>query len=258
MVGLQFRERMGIGLVFRTCRFTDVGSMAQRPSIESTLLRRFGQGLLHPGFRPLSHDRLMEASNHCLSQAAASDDPETKVVALRLHENPRTYASWQCEHSGLMRNVAAERSPAAQRESMLSASFSLIQRKALFEYLRERELRGAKREAVIQHFFPQRDVADSMRIEHMQYLRSTASYLCVEHVGRGLMVDPLFEEPLAEYETIYHEYFFAHCDQVVADGTGLALPMEMLSSMKNRVSEWRRALLALTHSQSGTWRRPKF
>ncbi|HKQ83166.1 MAG TPA: hypothetical protein VJS42_13320 [Steroidobacteraceae bacterium] len=232
--------------------------MASKPSIESALLRRFGQALLHPGFRQLSHDRLMEASHECLSQAATSDDPETRIVALRLHENPRTYESWACEHSGMMRNVAAERSPAAQRESMLSASFSLIQRKAMFEYLRERQVRGTKREALIQHFFPQRDVADSMRVEHMQYVRSTASYLCVEHVGRDLMSDPLFEEPLAEYEVIYHEYFYAYCDQIVADGTALSMPMEILGGMKNRVSEWRKALLALTHSQSGTWRRPKF
>ncbi|MET0988267.1 MAG: hypothetical protein ABW034_22940 [Steroidobacteraceae bacterium] len=232
--------------------------MASKPSIESALLRRFGQGLLHPGFRQLSHERLMEASHDCLSHAATSDDPDTKIVALRLHENPRTYESWECEHSGLMRNVAAERSPAAQRESMLSASFSLIQRKAMFEYLRERQLRGAKREALIHHFFPQRDVADSMRVEHMQYVRSTASYLCVEHVGRDLMSDPLFEEPLAEYEVIFLEYFYAYCDQIVADGTVLSVPMEMLGDMKNRVSEWRKALLALTHSQSGTWRRPKF
>lgn len=232
--------------------------MAQKPSIESALLRRFGQVLLHPEFRKLSHDRLMEASHDCLTQAAVSDEPEAKIVALRLLENPRTHESWKCEHSGIMRTVAAERSPAAQRESMLSASFSLIQRKALFEYLRERQLRGAKRETLIQHFFPQRDIADSMRVEHLQYVRSAASYLCVEHVGRDLMFDPLFEQPLAEYEAIYHEYFYAYCDQIVADEMAMSLPLEMLREMKSRVSEWRKALLALTHSQSGTWRRPTF
>jgi hypothetical protein len=157
-----------------------------------------------------------------------------------------------------MRNIAAERLPATQRELMLSASFSLIHRKALFDYMREKGLRGPDRETLIQHFFPQRDFADSMRLEHMQYVRSSASYLCVEHVGRNLMFDTLFAAPLAEYEEMYHEYFHAHCDQIVADAKGLSVPVEILSEMKTRVSEWRKALLALTHSQSGTWRRPKF
>jgi hypothetical protein len=181
-----------------------------------------------------------------------------EIVATRLFENPRAYQSWESEHASMMRNIAAERLPATQRESMLSASFSLIHRKALFEYMREKGLRGADRATLIQHFFPQRDFADSMRLEHMRYVRSTASYLCVEHVGRNLMFDTLFAAPLAEYEDMYHEYFHAHCDQIVADAKGLSVPVEILSDMKTRVSEWRKALLALTHSQSGTWRRPKF
>lgn len=232
--------------------------MATKPSIESALVRRFGQTLLHPGFRQLSHERLMDASQQCLSKAATSTEPDTRIVALRLQENPVAYESWKCGHAGLMRNVAAERSPAAQREAMLSASFALIQRKALFEYLRERRLPEAKRDVLIQHFYPQRDIADSVRAEHVQYLRSTASYLCVGHVGRDLMFDRLFEEPLAEYEVIYHEYFNEYCNQIVADGTALSVPLEILGGMKRRVSDWRKALLALTHSQSGTWRRPKF
>lgn len=233
--------------------------MASKSSIESSLLRRFGDSLANASFRRLSHERLMDASHDCLKQASASVHPEVKIVATRLMESPVAYESWENEHSGLMRNIAAERLPAAQRESMLSASFNLIHRKALFEYLRERQLRGAPREALIQHFFPQRDFVDSMRVEHMQYIRSTASYLCVEHVGRDLMFDALFEEPLQEYEEVYHEYFYVYCDQIArVKKDTMSVPTAMLGDMKTRVSEWRRALLALTQSHSGTWRRPKF
>lgn len=229
-----------------------------KSSIETQLLRRFGEALLSASFDRLTHDRLMDASHACLEQASKSGEPETEIVATRLLECATTYQSWENEHASMMRNVAAERLPAAQRESMLTASFSLIHRKALFEYLREKRLRGREREALIQHFFPQRDYVDSMRVEHMQYVRSAASYLCVGHVGRDLMFDALFAEPLAEYEDMYREYFYAHCDQIVSATSGLSLPAEVLTPMKNRVSEWRKALLALTHSQSGTWRRPKF
>jgi hypothetical protein len=232
--------------------------MARTTSLESLLVRRYGQSLLHPAFNHLTHDRLMEASHECVKRASRSGQPQTEIVAMRLLESPQSYKAWESEHASLMRNVAAERLPAAQRGAMLSASFALIHRKALFEYLRERNLRGAPRETLIQHFFPQRDYADSMRVEHQQYLRSSASYLCVGHVGRDLMFDTLFASPLVEYEDIYHEYFYAHCDQIVADHKALALPVEMLSDLKDRVNEWRKALLALTQSQSGTWRRPKF
>ncbi len=141
---------------------------------------------------------------------------------------------------------------------MLLAAFSLIHRKALFEYLRERGVRGNQRDTLIRHFFPQRDVEDSVRVEHAQYLRSAASYLCVGYLGRDLMFDALFAEPLAEYDEVYEAYFRAHCDRIIANPARLSAPLQIVSSMKDRVGEWRAALLALTHSQSGIWRRPKF
>ena len=231
--------------------------MPPKSSLESQLLRRYGDGLLQPSFHRLSHDRLMDASRAFLTRVSKSGAPEAEIVATRLLESTASYQSWENSHAALMRPVAAERVPAAQRESMLSASFALVHRKALFEYLRVKRVRGEQREKLVQHFFPQRDFADSMRVEHMQYLRSAASYLCVGHVGRDLMFDVLFADPLAEYEEIYHEYFFAHCDQIIAASQGLSVPAEMLGDMKNRVSEWRKALLALTQSQSGIWRRPR-
>ena len=199
----------------------------------------------------------MEASHACVRKASRGGQPESEIIATRLFET-QTNKTWENEHAALMRNVAAERLPGSQRGAMLSASFSLVHRTALFEYLRERNLRGAQRETLIKSFFPQRDFEDSMRAEHQQYVRGTASYLCVGHVGRDLMFDTLFEAPLAEYEEIYHEYFYAHCDQIVADTTTVTLPTDMLAGMKSHVGEWRKALLALTQSQSGTWRRPKF
>lgn len=231
--------------------------MPPKSSLESQLLRRYGDALLIASFERLSHERLMNASRNCLKRASKSGKASVEIVATRLLENPASYQVWENEHAAMMRTVAAERLPAAQRESMLSTSFSLIHRKALFEYMREKRLRGPQREALIQHFFPQREYTDSLRAQHTQYVRSAASYLCVGHVGRDLMFDTLFAEPLAEYEDMYHEYFYAHCDQIIAAATGLSVPAEMLADMKNRVGEWRKALLALTHSQSGTWRRPK-
>jgi hypothetical protein len=231
--------------------------MSPSPSVESQLLRRYGDVLAPPAFAPLSHERLMSASRAYLERACRRAADETEIVATRLLENPVAYRSWESEHAGLMRTVAAQRMPAAQREAMLSTSLSLIHRRALFQYLREKRSRGAQRERLIRHFFPQRDFTDAVRFEHMQYVRSSASFLCVEHVGRHLMFDALFADPLDEYEDIYREYFHAHCDRILAPANELSMPAEMLSDLKSWVAEWRKALLALTHSHSGTWRRPK-
>lgn len=232
--------------------------MPQKLTLESKLVRRYGPSVLHASFPRLSHDELMNASHECVKKAAHSGQPQVEIVAARLLESPANYKTWESEHASLMRNVAAERLPAAQRETMLCASFALIHRKALFEFMRDKKLRGEQRERLMQHFFPLRDFTDAMRSEHMQYVRSSASFMCVERVGRDLMFDVLFTAPLAEYEEIYDEYFYAHCDQIISDPDAFTLPAELITSMKNRVGEWRKALLALTQSQSGTWRRPKF
>lgn len=231
--------------------------MQRKPSLESVLVRRFGEGLLNPSFPRLTHDLLMEASHECVKDASMSGQPDVEIVVARLLENPAIYKEWESEHASMMRSVAAERLPAAQRSSMLSASFSLIHRKALFEYLKDKKVRGERRELLVKHFSPQRDFTHSMHREHMRYVRSSASYLCVEHVGRDLMFDTLFADPLNEYEDLYKEYFHAHCDQIAADPDAFGIPPDVLTVLKNRVSEWRKALLALSHSQSGTWRRPK-
>ncbi|MGH8189656.1 MAG: hypothetical protein ACREUC_24080, partial [Steroidobacteraceae bacterium] len=94
--------------------------------------------------------------------------------------------------------------------------------------------------------------------EHGRYVRSAASYLCSSHVGSNVMFDALFENPLAEYEDLYASYFRTYCNAVLAsDGDAVAkLMLPLLVDLKAQIGEWRKALIALTHSQSGVWRRP--
>jgi len=72
------------------------------------------------------------------------------------------------------------------------------------------------------------------------------------------MFDALFEDPLAEYEDLYASYFRTYCSTALAS-TDNAVAQSMLPvvvELKAQVGEWRNALVALTHSQSGIWRRP--
>jgi hypothetical protein len=230
---------------------------APRGDLASTLIRRYS---LAGGaeFRRVTHEALMHESERCLSWVAHGGTGDDELVASRILDNARDFQAWEAEHSSLMRRIAAERLPAAQKSALLSTSLALIHRKALFEYLRDRQVRGPARRKVMAHFSADRDYEPSMVSEHGRYLRSAASFLCSSHVGKRLMFDTLFDEPLTEYEDLYEDYFRAYCDfvQMSPGDPTYDTTSALLAPMKEQVREWRNALLALTHSQSGTWRRP--
>ena len=226
--------------------------------LASALLERFGNRASTAEFRRLSHDQLMEESQQRLAYAVRSGAPSEERVAMRIFDSVRDYQRWEAEHATLMRRIAAERLPSVQKAQLLNISLSLIHRKALFEYLRDEQVRGIRRSQIMAHFCSYRDYPDAVVAEHGRYVRSAASYLCSSHVGSNVMFDALFGEPLAEYEDLYASYFRNYCDCLLAaDDDALANSLlPVLVDFKTQIGEWRRALIALTQSQSGIWRRP--
>lgn len=224
----------------------------------STLLERFARGASTCDFRRLSHDRLMQESQRTLLNAVVSGEPDEEHIATRILDDTRVYRRWENEHATLMRRIAAERLPGVQKAQLLTISLSLIHRKALFEYLRQEHIRGIRREKIMSHFFSHRDYASAVVSEHGRYMHTAASYLCANHVGSKVMFDALFGSPLAEYEDLHASYFRTYCDVALAsDRDAIAQSMlPVLLDLKAQVSEWRQALIALTRSQSGIWRRP--
>jgi len=164
----------------------------QASRLAATLLERFGNSASSGDFSCLSHDRLMEESHHRLVQAV-SGPPTEERVATRLLDSTRDYRRWEDEHASLMRQIAAERLPNVQKAQLLNVSLSWIQRQALFEYLRDEQIRGSRRERIMAHFCSHRDYASAVVAEHGRYVRSAASYLCSSHVGTKVMFDTLFE-----------------------------------------------------------------
>jgi hypothetical protein len=226
--------------------------------LSTTLIERLGSSSTVE-FEHLSHDRLMEESQRRLANAALSGQTSEERVATRVLENPRDYRRWEAEHATLMRRIAAERLPSVQKTQLLNTSLALIHRKALFEYLRDERVRGISRMAIMAHFCSHHDYSCAIVSEHGRYTRSAASYLCSSHVGSKLMFDALFEDPLAEYEELYGSYFRTYCNSMLASDNSLANSMlPVLVDLKSQIGEWRKALVALTQSQSGIWRRPIF
>jgi hypothetical protein len=226
--------------------------------LSSTLLERFGSSTSTGEFQRLSHNRLMEESQQRLANAVLSGLPAEERVATRILDNGRDYLRWENEHATLMRRIAAERLPSVQKSQLLDISLALIHRKALFEYLRDEQIRGSKRLEIMARFSANRDYASAVVAEHGRYLRSAASYLCSSHVGSNVMFEALFETPLAEYEELYASYFRSYCNTLLAsEENAIAQSMlAMVVELKAQIGEWRKALNALTHSHSGIWRRP--
>ena len=228
------------------------------PRLSSMLLERFGSRASTDEFPRLSHDRLMEESQRRLANAVLCGQPSEERVATRILDNGRDYRLWENEHATLMRRIAAERLPSVQKAQLLDTALSLIHRKALFEYLRDEQVRGTKRYEIMAHFFANRDYQSAVVAEHGRYLRSAASYLCSSHVGSNVMFEALFETPLAEYEELYASYFRTYCNTLLAsDDNAVAKSMlAVLVDLKAQIGEWRKALNGLTRSHSGIWRRP--
>ena len=181
------------------------------PRLSSMLLQRFGGDTAISDFRRLSHDRLMEESQRRLANAALSGVPNEERVAMRILDDARGYRRWEDEHATLMRRIAAERLPGVQKTQLLNVALSLIHRKALFEYLRDEQVRGIRRQDIVAHFFSHRDYNSAVVAEHGRYMRSAASYFCSSYVGSHVMFDALFEAPLGEYEDLYASYFRTYC-----------------------------------------------
>lgn len=186
----------------------------------------------------------MRESTDCVESALHSNDQKEHLVAHRILENPVSWQSWEWEHSALMRQVADYSVLRSQAAALRQTALRLIHGKALFEYLRKHEVRGAERAQIIQHFYPTRGYQSAVIAEHSGYLRKQCSYFCASHVGTGVVQDPAFLDPMQQYEELYQEYFRLYCSTLVSrDGVESASELSLLPLLKHQLNEWRWMIL---------------
>jgi hypothetical protein len=203
------------------------------------------------------HARLMEESELRVQMSQYLRTPADSV-ARRMLDCPQTYHSWEVEHDRLMHTVSDRGRLWEQIVALRTAVFSLVHRRAVFEYLREGQITGLKRRRALALFYGCRDYTDALLREHSRYVRCSSSYLCTQHLGEHLMEDVAFQEPLALYEEWYAEYFRAYCDTELADTdlekqTSVALDA-LKPLLKHRVIEARQAILVMPQSPDREWR----
>lgn len=164
----------------------------------------------------LTLHRLMDASERQLENVARQGDFEEMQVAQRVLECPVAFLHWQHEYAQIMRGVAATTSMQQQKRSLLSATLALLHRKSLFEYLRDHQVHDRQREMLLMHFHGGNDYPRAMVIEHGNYLRSAASYVCANFLGLRLLHDLAFARPLDDYARLYASYFAAYSNLLLS------------------------------------------
>lgn len=197
--------------------------------------------------RGISCARLMEASETRIADIAREGHSAQGLAAQRMLDDTRLYHHWESEHERLMRAVASETRAVGQAQALRRASFGLIHRKAMFDYLRANRITGRDRHAVFSLVFGDHDYVSAVIKEHGNYLRSTNSFVCSHHVGLQMLADRAFGDPLARYEQLYTEYFRTFCSTALspdeyksADTLSTLMPY-----LKRQLTDLRRAILAL-------------
>ncbi|MBV6416390.1 MAG: hypothetical protein CMLOHMNK_00951 [Steroidobacteraceae bacterium] len=197
------------------------------------------------GASAIDHALLMRASEDRIGSAARQGTARQQLVARRLIEDPNAWRIWEREHGALMHRVATARRGTGQAAALKSAAFSLIERKALFEYLTERRLHGDARRRALALFHGTRAYTDAMIAEHGGFIRAACSHMCSKHIGSVVMLDGAFQEPMARYEDLFREYFRTFCDVSLARDDRVESLRALLPFLKHQVTELRTAILAM-------------
>jgi hypothetical protein len=206
------------------------------------------------------HAILMAESESRVEMSVFSHAP-ADVVAKRVLERPDIYRRWETEHDRLLRPVSEQGRMPHQIVALRSAAFPLVHRRALFEYIRERQIKGSRRLRLFALFYGNRDYCNALLTEHANYVRCSSSYVCTRYLAEHLMHDAAFDEPLQLYEQWYREYFNAYCDVELAtteQEKQEVAPLEALRPLlKSRLAEARQAIIAMPQRPDREWREVK-
>ncbi len=196
----------------------------------------------------ISHARLMRESTDRVEAALRSSDRSEQLIARRLLESSVVWQQWESEHSSLMHQVADNAVLPAQVAALKQTTLRLLHGKALFQYLRQRTVRGDRRAQVIAHFRPGRSYETAIVAEHGVYLRKACSFLCASHLGSEVVEDPAFLDPLQRYQEMYTEYFELYCNSLAGIEDSESR-LALLPLLKQQLHEYRLAILDPVRAQ---------
>jgi len=204
------------------------------------------------------HARLMDESEARVEMAVGFESEADRLVANRILASPDAYPRWEAEHDHLLRAISEQARLSRQVVMLRSAACALVHRKALFEYLRDCQVTGARRHRLFALFYGFRDYTNAVLTEHGNFVRCSSSYMCMNYLGEHLMRDAALDEPLQIYEQRYAEYFRTFCDAALAETEeekhNVAAMEALQPLLKYQLAEARQAILQMPQVPAEEWR----
>lgn len=149
---------------------------------------------------------LLEESKHALWHIVAGQNKRFAHAAARITNDFNIYDLWCHRHEELMLPVATAEGRFGQPKALRSVGARLIQKTALVDYLREKQVPKATRERLLKRFRRHADPRRALLEEHRDYVLAVTSEACVDQLLRKLG-DPLGPRLLEEYRHFYGESF---------------------------------------------------
>lgn len=157
---------------------------------------------------------LLEESEKTLWEAPTGADRRRARAAAKVTSNFDIMEQWRIRHEHLLRPVASEAARFGQAARLRAVGVLLIERCAPVDYIRERQLTGSVRDAIIARLRATDNACRAVLDEHRDYVLAVSSELCVDHL-LNCVADPLGPRLLRRYEALYVEEFSSFCDQLL-------------------------------------------
>lgn len=207
----------------------------------------------------LSHRFLMEESESRIQRAGRARNSKEWSIARRILESAERHRAWTSSHNRLMKAVVAPPTLEAQFYNLRQTAADLVDRQAMFVYLRNNRMSIKRRRLLFKALHPNAGYSVTVIAEHEAYLKAAASVICAIHLGRKISRDGDFKQALADYADAYSGYFCVYCDWVLAEAEHReSSTRPLLLFLKNKAMEARSALLTagagLDISASGSHR----
>lgn len=156
------------------------------------------------------HRKLMDESEYALRRACDSPSKHVSRIVNTIVGDSRTFKHWESNHAELLLPVAEQSNNKRQILALRNLEVQLVHRRALFDLIREQQVRGIARKKLFKLFRATRDYQDAVIAEHQQYMIAVSSRVSVDHLI-DVMHDANSKRLINQYEELYADYFKMKC-----------------------------------------------